>query len=307
VSGVIQGFGVIAAIVLVGYLLGRLDLLGDAAREVLTKLSFYVATPALLLKMLATSDVAVLVSVPLLVTALSTFLVAGMFVVIGLLRGWNIRRTAIGALCSSYVNAGNLGIPIAVYVLGDGSLVAPVMLLQLLVLTPIGLAVIDLAGEGERGAAWRRVVGPLRNPILVCALVGIGVSVSGGRIPGPVLEPIALLGNMSVPSVLLAFGLSLRGSALPGGGPERWPVLLSVVLKSAVHPLSAWAIGAGVFGLTGASLFAVVVTASLPAAQNLFTYASQYNTGVRLARESILLSTLLSVPVLFTVAALLHG
>ncbi|GAA4827033.1 AEC family transporter [Saccharopolyspora rosea] len=304
-GGVIQGFGVIAAIVLVGYLLGRLGVLGDAAREVLTKLSFYVATPALLLKMLAGSDVAVLVSVPLLVSALSTFFVAGLFVVLGVLRGWSIRRTAIGALCSSYVNAGNLGIPIAVYVLGDASLVAPVMLLQLLVLTPLGLTVIDLAGPGSSGAVWRRLLAPFRNPILVCALLGVAVSASGGKIPGPVLEPISLLGDMSVPSVLLAFGLSLRGSALPGGGPERWPVLASVVLKSVVHPLSAWVIGAGVFGLTGTALFAVVVIASLPAAQNLFAYASQYDTGVRLARESILLSTILSVPVLFAVAALL--
>lgn len=45
--------------------------------------------------------------------------------------------------------------------------------------------------------------------------------------------------------------------------------------------------------------------AALPAAQNLFTYASHYGVAERFARESILLSTLLSVPVLITVAALL--
>ena len=49
----------------------------------------------------------------------------------------------------------------------------------------------------------------------------------------------------------------------------------------------------------------MVVIASLPAAQNMFTYASQYNTAVRLARESILLSTIMSVPVLVVITALL--
>ncbi|MFI0462765.1 MULTISPECIES: AEC family transporter [Saccharopolyspora] len=304
-SGVIQGFGVIAAIVLIGYLLGRGELLGENAREALTRLSFYVGTPALLLQMLSESDVSIIFSTPLLVSALSTFAAAGLFVLVGLLRRWNIRRTTIGALCSSYVNAGNLGIPIAVYVLGDASLIAPVMLFQLLVMTPIGLTVIDFSQGGERSSAWLRILAPFRNPIVICSLIGVAISLSGWRIPPPVLEPITLLGHLSVPTVLLAFGISLRGSSLPAGGAERWPVLLSVGLKSVVHPVIAWAIGAGLFGLEGATLFAAVVISALPAAQNLFVYASRYNVGVRLARESILLSTILSVPVLFAVTALL--
>nr|WP_218889340.1 AEC family transporter [Saccharopolyspora hordei] len=290
---------------MVGYVLGRTGALGSAGREALTKLSFYVGTPALLLKMLSESDVTVLFSIPLLVTALSTFAAAGLFVLVGVLRRWNVRRTTIGALCSSYVNAGNLGIPIAVYVLGDATLVAPVMLFQLLVMTPIGLTVIDYAQSGEHGSVWTRVLAPFRNPIVICSLIGVGLSLGGWRIPEPVLEPLTLLGHLSVPTVLLAFGISLHGSALPAGGAERGPVLLSVGLKSVVHPVIAWAIGAGLFGLEGASLFAAVVISALPAAQNLFVYASRYDVGVRLARESILLSTILSVPVLFTVTALL--
>ncbi|SFS78138.1 AEC family transporter [Saccharopolyspora flava] len=304
-SGVLQGFGVIGAIVLVGYVLGRSEVLGDSGRDVLAKISFYVGTPALLLTMLADSDVRVLFSSPLLVTALSTFAAAALFVLVALWRRWNIRRTTIGALCSSYVNAGNLGIPVAVYVLGDASLVAPVMLFQLLVMTPIGLTVIDFAQSGETASTWTRLLAPFKNPIVICSLLGVALSLLGWRIPGPVAEPLTLLGHLSVPTVLLAFGISLRGSQLPAGGAERWPVLVSVGLKSFAHPVIAWVIGAGLFGMEGAALFAVVVISALPAAQNLFVYASRYNVGVRLARESILLSTILSVPVLVTVTALL--
>ena len=49
----------------------------------------------------------------------------------------------IGTLCSAYVNAGNLGLPIAAYVLGDAALIAPMLLMQLLVLQPVALAVLD--------------------------------------------------------------------------------------------------------------------------------------------------------------------
>ncbi|MFF5563458.1 AEC family transporter [Streptomyces sp. NPDC012623] len=303
--GVLTGFGVIAVVIGVGYLIGRRRYLGDNGREVLTKLAFHVATPALLFTTLARADLSVILSSRLLITAISTVIAAGAFVAIALVRRWDVGRTTIGALCSSYVNAGNLGIPIAVYVLGDASLVAPVLLFQQLVATPIALTVLDLSGDVEKRSVWQRVTTPLRNPVGASSLLGVAVAAAGWEVPGPVLDPLVLIGNMSVPAVLLAFGISLCGSALPGRGPDRFAVLLSAGLKAVGMPVVAWALGAGVFGLHGAALLDVVVTSALPAAQNLYTYASRYRVGERLARESILLSTVASVPVLVAVAALL--
>jgi predicted permease len=305
VQGVLSGFAVIAVVIGVGYLIGRRGYLGDGGREVLTKLAFHVASPALLFTTLARADLSVIFSDRLLVTALSTAAAAGVFVAVGAARGWGVGRTTIGALCSSYVNSGNLGIPIAVYVLGDASLVAPVLLFQLVGVTPVALTVLDLASGGEKRPLWQRLLTPLRNPIALGSLAGVAVSASGLTVPGPLMDPLTLIGNMSVPAVLLAFGISLRGSTLPLRGAERAPVLLAVTLKSVVQPLAAWALAAGVFGIHGASLLDVVVTSALPAAQNLFTYASSYRVGEVLAREAILLSTVLAVPVLVVVAAVL--
>ncbi|WP_369036611.1 MULTISPECIES: AEC family transporter [Streptomyces] len=304
-QGVLTGFAVIAVVIGVGYAIGLRGYLGDNGREVLTKLAFHVATPALLFTTLAKADLSVIFSSRLLVTALSTIAAASVFIAVGVVRRWGIGRTTIGALCSSYVNSGNLGIPIAVYVLGDASLVAPVLLFQQIVVTPIALTVLDLTSTGEKGPLWRQLITPLRNPIAVGSLSGVLVSATGLTVPAPVMDPLTLIGNMSVPAVLLAFGISLSGSTLPLRGSERTPVLLSVALKSVGQPLAAWALGAGVFGLRGAPLLDVVVTSALPAAQNLFTYAGRYRVAETLARESILLSTILAVPVLVVVAALL--
>ncbi|OIJ91206.1 AEC family transporter [Streptomyces colonosanans] len=304
-QGVLTGFAVIAVVIGVGYAIGRRGSLGDQGGEVLTTLAFQVATPALLFTTLARADLSVVFSSRLLVTALSTAAAGGAFVTVGVVRRWGVGRTTIGALCSSYVNAGNLGIPIAAYVLGDASLVAPVLLFQQIVVTPVALTVLDLSGAGEKGALWQRLLTPLRNPIAVGALTGVLTSATGLHVPGPVMEPLTLIADMSVPAVLLAFGIALRGSTAPGRGRDRHLVLLSVALKSLGQPLAAWALATGVFGLHGAELLDVVVTSALPAAQNLFTYASRYRVGESLAQQSILLSTLLSVPVLVGVAALL--
>ncbi|MGV4982537.1 AEC family transporter [Streptomyces sp. NPDC001709] len=304
-TGVLSGFAVIAVVIGVGYGLGRRGTLGAQGGEVLTRLAFTVAGPALLFTTLARADLSVLFSARLLVTALSTAAVAGFFVAIGTVRRWGVGRTTIGALCSGYVNSGNLGIPIAAYVLGDASLVAPVLLFQVVLVTPVALTVLDLSGMGEKGTVWRRLLTPLRNPIAVGSLSGVVVSAAGWTIPGPLMNPLTLIGNMSVPAALLAFGMSLHGSSAPGRGRDRQLVLLSVVLKSVGQPLAAWALATAVFGLHGGPLLDVVVTSALPAAQNLFTYASRYRVAEGLARESILLSTVVSVPVLVGVAAVL--
>ncbi|WAX78302.1 AEC family transporter [Streptomyces sp. KMM 9044] len=304
-QGVLSGFLVIAVVIGAGYLIGRRGYLGRQGHEVLTKLAFHVASPALLFTILAEADLSLVFSGRLLVTALSTAAVAGVFVAVGAARGWGVGRTTIGALCSSYVNSGNLGIPIAVYVLGDASLVAPVLLFQLVGVTPVALTILDLATAGEKQPLWRRLLTPLRNPVALGSLTGVAVSASGIGIPGPVMDPLTLIGNMAVPAVLLAFGISLRGSSPPLRGGQRGAVLLAVALKSVGQPAVAWILAVTVFGLRGAQLLDVVVTSALPAAQNIFTYASRYRVGETLAREAILVSTLLSVPVLVVVAALL--
>lgn len=304
--GVLTGFWVIAVVIAVGYALGRSGRIGENGREVLTRLAFHVATPALLFTTLAQADLSVILSGKLLVTACATVAVSGIFVAVAAVRRWGVGAGTIGALCSGYVNAGNLGIPIAVYVLGDASLVAPVLLFQQIVATPVALTVLDLSRpDRRRGGLARQVLTPLRNPVAVGSLSGVLVSASGLRVPGPVLDPLTLIGNMSVPAVLLAFGISLCGATLPGRGADRGPVLLSAALKAVGQPLIAWVLAAGLFDLRGHDLLDVVVTSALPAAQNLYTYASRYGVAERLARESILLSTIAAVPVLVVIAALL--
>jgi predicted permease len=305
VQGVLTGFAVIGVVIAVGYVIGLRGSLGEHGRDVLTKLAFNVASPALLFTTLARADLSVVFSSGLLVTVLSTAAVAGVFVAVGVARGWGVGRTTIGALCSSYVNSGNLGIPISVYVLGNASLVAPVMLFQLVVVSPLALTVLDLSGEGAQRALWVRVLTPLRNPVALGSLAGVAVAGAGVHVPGPVMNPLTLIGNMAVPAVLIGFGISLRGSSVPARGVERGPVLLSVALKSVGQPVIAWVLAVGVFGVRGAGLLDVVVTSALPGAQNLYTYASRYRVGEGLARDSILLSTVLSVPVLVVVAAVL--
>ena len=306
-TGVLGGFAALAAVIAVGWLVGRTHLLGAGAPGMLSRLSFFVATPALLFLTLGEADTHAVLSFALVGTAGSAVVVALLYA--GLAR-WRWRLPAAdlatGALSSSYVNAGNLGIPVSVYILGDASYVAPVLLFQVLVMAPVGLAL--LAGSRADGSApgWRQLlVQPLRTPVVIGCALGLALAASGWDPPALLLEPVELIAALAVPAALLAYGMTLHGAPRPGGGTLAGQVWLAVALKNVVMPAVAYALGRLGAGLDDEALLAVTVTSALPTAQNVFVYAATYDRGTVLARDVILLSTLVSVPVLVGIAVVL--
>jgi predicted permease len=305
VIDIFTGFAVIALAVFVGWLAARVGVLGPGARPVLAKLNFNVLAPFLLFSVLATADVRSLFSALLPVSALAAITMMLVFALVSL-AAWRrgLPRTVIGSLASGYVNGNNFGIPIAVYMLGDAAYSAPVVLLQLLLFAPLALAVLGATVEG-RTSAWVIVRSTLTNPIIVGSLLGVLVAVTGIELPPIVLEPIELIGHAAVPLMLIAYGLSLHGQRLLEPGTGRRDVLVASVLKLVAMPVAAWAFGRFVFGLDGLDLYAVTVLAALPTAQNVFVFAQRYETAEVVARDTVFLTTIGSVPVLLAVALLL--
>ena len=305
-EGVVLGFATIAAVIAVGALIAHLGLVDLGAQQVLSRIAFFVASPALLLTTVAEADVHDVLSRSLVAT------VAGVGVAVlayAVVARWRWRRTtgevAIGSLASSYVNAGNLGLPVAAYVLGDAALVAPTLLLQLLLLQPVALAVLDADVRGRRPTVVDLVVRPFTNPLTIGTLLGLLLSLTGWRLPVVVAAPVELIGAMAVPGMLLAYGIALRLGPGFGGDVPPGELALTSTLKLAVQPLVAYAVAHHALGLTGHALLAVVVCSSLPTAQNIFIHATRYDRSPTLARDTILVTTVGAVPVIALVVWLL--
>jgi len=176
VNQVIVGFGIVALVVAVGYVVGRIGILGPTALDVLSKSAFFVFSPALLFVVLGDADIQQLFSRLLPVSALSALATLGIFIVIAavFLRR-KIRALTVGGLASSYVNSNNIGLPLAAYVLGDPALAAPVLLFQLIVMTPVALTILDIFTSG-RVSLGRILSQPLRNPLIIGSVLGVIVS-----------------------------------------------------------------------------------------------------------------------------------
>lgn len=306
-SAVVGAFVALVSVAVLGYVVGLIGVLRAEDELVLSRLAFFVATPALLFTTVARADLHSIFSAVLVTNVASLFVVQVVFLLVSLLIWRRTRSEAtIGVLASSYVNAGNLGVPVAAYVLGDGALVAPIVLFQLLVMAPIAFAVLDgdRQGSGRRVSLWTLLARPLRNPLTVASLLGLLVASLDVQLPALLMRPIDLLAAAAVPVGLIAYGLSLSAGT-KGSITLRRDVVLAVVLKTVLQPVAAYVVARWVLGLEGLALIAPTLLAALPTAQNVYVYAVHYRASRTLARSAVLLSTLLSIPLMTAIVGIL--
>jgi malonate transporter and related proteins len=301
----LTGFVVVGVAIVVGWVLGRIDLLGEHARPVLARLTFFVLSPFLLFVVLSQADVRTLFSALLPVSAVAAAVILIVYALIARLV-WkrSVGETVIGALSAGQVNSNNIGIPLSLYLLGSAAYPAPVILLQLLIFTPIAMAILDAVTSG-RSSLWRSILRTITNPIVVGSLLGTLVSVSGLELPPVVLQPAVLIANACVPILLISYGISLHGQRVLGATGRRRDVVVASTLKLLVMPVLAWALARFVFGLSAHDVLIVTVLAALPTAQNVFNYSQRYGVGETISRDTVFLTTVGCVPVLIAVTLLL--
>jgi malonate transporter and related proteins len=301
---VIDGYVVILLQILAGVVVGALGVLGTGADRVLNRLVFTVLTPCLLYTITFRADRASILSLGALVAVVSAATcMAPLAITARLWWGRPVADATIPALAASYTNAGYIGIPVATYLLGDAAAVLPVLLLQLLVITPLALLTLDL--RRHRDGSWRTLLVPLRNPLVIAILAGVLTSYRGWSPPAAVLAGLGELGHAAVPVILIAFGIALTGRRVLSPGSDRKDVLLASAIKVALMPAVALLVAGYAFGLAGHEVLTVVLLAALPTAQNVFNYADRYETDVDLARDAVLLTTLASLPVLLLLSVVL--
>ena len=333
-----EGFCVIGIVIATGYVAARMRIGGPTAQMVLNRFSFFVSSPCLMFAILSKEKIFEIFHSSIVVAFFSAVLVGVVFLILNrLFFHMKAADATIGALNSLYLNSNNIGLPIATYILGNPALVAPILVMQQAVFTPIGLTVLDVTTKGKVSAK-EILKQPLHQPLLIGSialivlfgalivqgiaialnapdffgsLLGIAVSAISAKvgffvIPSCIYDPINMIGNSAVPMILMAFGMSLHGTK-PLQDKSNIPAVFTVaVLKNIVMPIIAFLLSYFVMGFRGATLYACVVLAALPTGQNVYNYAARYNVGLSFARDGILFSTL-SSPIFIAIIAVLLG
>jgi predicted permease len=193
--------------------------------------------------------------------------------------------------CIAFPNAGNLGLPVALYAFGPEGLSYAIVFFAI-----CSIANYTIGQAISAGAAnWRTM---LRLPIVYAALLGVLGSIFHIELPRWLANTLALLGGLTVPLMLLMLGASLGTLRVTRLGPA----LAVSGLRIGGGALVGLAVAA-LFGLGGAARAALIIQCAMPVAVLNYLFALRWDNRPDEVASTVVLSTFASI---VTVPLLLH-
>lgn len=253
-----------------------------------TEIIVYLGTPSLVFSSLAgkplfANDIAVLSAGILLIFAIVGFFIRLYFFV----SGFSSRGFALPTL---FMNAGNMGIPLALFAFGQAGLQRATLLFVIITFLQYSLGIYILNGRGN----WTEI---FRLPLIYAALAGLSVNLAQISLPEVLLRPIIMLGQATIPIMLISLGYRLHEVE-----SLQWGHALGGALARIGGGFAAAYLAVHLIGAEGVNRQVLLLYGALPAAVVNFVLTEKYRQDPALAASIVVISTFISVftiPVVF--------
>ncbi|MBS4206593.1 AEC family transporter [Bacillus sp. FJAT-50079] len=196
-------------------------------------------------------------------------------------------------LAAAFMNNGNYGTPVALFVFGAAGLdyAVVLMVLQTFLMSTVGLYFAAKGGSQGDGIkeALKSVV---KMPIIYGALGGLFLQVSKISIPDYVFTAVDFIADATVPTIMIILGMQLALISLKCIPFKK--VSIALLIRLVISPFIAYIITLALpVDDTLAKL--MILMAGMPTAANTTIYSLQFNTEPDLVSSSTLISTLFSL------------
>lgn len=194
------------------------------------------------------------------------------------------------ALPVLFMNAGNMGIPLAHFAFDEPGLQRAALFYVIMACLHNSLGIYILTGKG----GWKEV---FRLPLIYATVLGLAFNTGRVGIPEPIFRPLWLLGYSTIPLMLISLGYRLHDLR-----PRAWGHSLSGALIRILGGLVAAYLTVTVFGIQGINRQFLLLYGSLPSAVVNFVLTEKFGQDPELAASIVVLTTLfsmVSIPVLF--------
>ncbi len=293
---VITTISPIFAVVILGYFTRRRgyiskDLLGAANRLV-----FYLAIPALIFHAVSkasfNTDFNTMI---LIITLLSTTSIYVISWLLGRCTPWSLARIGSFVQCAGHGNHGFVGLPVALYFIGDRGLVKAAILAGFLFMLQNILSVLALqASVADKGTFGDKILkigrSVLRNPIIISAFAGMVVSWFEIKVPGPALTFLDIMSGMAAPLSLLLIGASLSFNVMR----KNFISVVGVVIMKLVSLPLLGIILFLMMGLNSVDYLPALILLATPTATVAYVMAGEMGGDSEFAAAAISTSTLAS-------------
>jgi malonate transporter and related proteins len=314
------------ALVLLGFIATRRNILPLAAIPGLNAFVLYFALPCMLFRFGASTPIKQLLDFNVALVYLPCALIMVSFtiaVTLSVRTNWN--NAALGALVAAFPNTGFMGLPILIAFLGSAAAGPTIItiVIDMVITTSLCIALSRLDAAGEQGAmvAFKKaLLGMLSNPMPWSILLGTAFSAMGLELLGPAAKTVELLGLAASPVALFTIGAVLARASLnnttdiatPENTGARHPwrqATLIAIFKLFLHPVLVLLAGTIAIQhgakLSTFALTVIVLVAALPSASNVSLLAEKFGADNGRIARIILVSTAVSFLTFSGAAALL--
>ncbi|MCJ2164296.1 MULTISPECIES: AEC family transporter [unclassified Pseudodesulfovibrio] len=291
----------IFGLILLGFVLRRLDFPGIGFWPVSERLTYYVLFPAMLVSGLAGRHFDGS-AMGIGLTLASAICLVGAFLVLTRTM-FNLDGPVFTSVFQGAIRPNTyVGLSAAAALLGpDWMTLSAVALLTLIPLVNV-LCVLVLSRHGKHGGGLGRVgLELLKNPLILACVAGLILSGLNLELPGVVLDLLTILGKAALPLGLLAVGAGLQ---FEGIGATTMPVGLASLSHLVALPLAAYGC-ARLFGVEGLARDAALIYTAIPVSVSAFILARQMGGDHRVMALIITAQTVLSAVTMPLILALL--
>ncbi len=251
-----------------------------------TEIIVYLGTPSLVLTSLASkpiyaSELAVLFSGLMAIYAAVGLLIGLYFFVFR----FHSRGFALPVL---FMNAGNMGLPLALFAFGEAGMQRATLIFVMATCLQYSLGLYILNGRSN----W---IETFRLPLIYAAIGGMSLNLLEIRIPELLAQPLTMLGQATIPLMLVSLGYRLHDVKTP-----RWGHALGGALVRILGGFAAANLAVLLIGAEGVNRQVLLLYGCLPAAVVNFVLTEKYHQDPELAASIVVLSTFISV---FTIPA----
>jgi predicted permease len=255
-----------------------------------TEIIVYLGTPSLVFSSLASKplyagDLAILASGIIAIYAGVGVLIQFYFIIFR----FNSRGFALPVL---FMNAGNMGIPLALFAFGQAGLQRATLLFVMCTFLQYSLGIYILQGRGN----WIEI---FRLPLIYATLAGLSCNLMQIKIPELLLQPIVMLGQATIPIMLISLGYRLHEVE-----SLQWGHAVGGALLRILGGFAAANVAVNLIGAEGVNRQVLLLYGALPAAVINFVLTEKYRQDPGLAASIVVLSTFISVltiPIVFWV------
>ncbi|MBD5782515.1 AEC family transporter [Pelagicoccus sp. NFK12] len=292
---VLESIVPVLLLILFGGALSRMRFFQESFFKDLNRLTYYWGLPSLLLYKVAEIDLQSEAGLGLLYTMLIVISasIALAYALVFLLK---VPRESIGAFVQGSYR-GNLafvGFPVVYFALGQEGLDLGMFTSGICILTynTTSVTLLILHSKDKSGSPWQAIwKHGLRNPLILACCLGFALNLASLEIPVMARRSLVAVGQLALPLALIGLGAGLKLEELRG------KLSLSVIaslINVAFSPLLGYFVGRSL-GLDDTSLKVAVIFLSCPTAVFSYVLAEMLGNDGIMARNIVILSTLLSI------------